>query len=140
MRVLAFDVGDNRVGVAVSDPTEVLATPLLALERTDPVSDVSELLLLIEKHEASEIVVGLPRTLQGDVGLQARKVRRFVARLSERTDVRIATVDERLSTVQAERMLSESPGRRSRDRGFVDSAAAAVILQSYLDARRPLER
>ena len=140
MRVLALDVGDNRVGVAVSDPTGVLATPLLALERTDPVSDVSELLLLIEKHEASEIVVGLPRTLQGDVGLQARKVRRFVAWLSERTDVRIATVDERLSTVQAERMLSESPGRRSRDRGFVDAAAAAVILQSYLDARRPLDR
>ena len=140
MRVLALDVGDRRIGVAVSDPTGVLATPLLAVERRDPAADVSELLRLIEEHEASEIVVGLPRTLQGDVGIQAGKVKRFVASLSERTDVPIATVDERLSTVQAERMLSESPGRRSRDRGRVDAAAAAVILQSYLDSRRPPSR
>ncbi len=136
MRVLALDVGDRRIGVAVSDPTGVLATPLLAVDRADPASELNELLRLIDQHEASEIVVGFPRTLQGDVGPQARKVRRFVASLSERTDVPVATVDERLSTVQAERMLSESPGRGSRDRGRVDAAAAAVILQSYLDSQR----
>ena len=135
MRVLALDVGDRRIGVAVSDPTGVLATPLLALQRGEPAADIDELLRLIATHEASEIVVGMPRTLHGDVGRQARKVKRFVAAMAERTDVPIRGVDERLSTVQAERMLSESRSRPSRDRGLLDAASAAVILQSYLDAR-----
>ena len=86
-------------------------------------------------NDATEIVVGLPLTLAGESRAQAGKVRGFVHELRSKTDLPVTTVDERLSTVQAQRMLRESGSGRSRDRGRLDSAAAAVILQAYLDSR-----
>ena len=133
--VLALDVGDRRIGLAISDPTGMLASPLGTVERGP--SEMADILRVVEENRAGEIVVGLPLTLSGESREQAGKVRRFVRDLSARTDLPIRTVDERLSTVQAQRMLRDAGGRRrSRDRGRIDASAAAVILQAYLDSRR----
>ena len=107
MRVLALDVGDRRVGLAVSDPTGLLASPFGVVAR-------------------------------GPSGAQAAKVRQFIRELRAVTDIPIVTVDERLSTVQARRLLADiGSGRRGiRDRGRIDASAAAVILQAYLDSQR----
>ena len=134
MTVLALDVGDRRIGLAISDPTGMLASPLGVVERGP--SDLDDVLRVAMDNDATEVVVGLPLTLAGESRAQAGKVRGFVHELRSKTDLPVTTVDERLSTVQAQRMLRESgSGRRNQDRGRLDSAAAAVILQAYLDSR-----
>lgn len=135
MRVLALDVGEKRIGVALSDPTGLLATPLKAIELGGE-PGIDEVLRLAAEHDAGEIVVGLPVSLSGRIGPQADRVAEFTRSLSGRTTIPVTSVDERLSTVQAARMLRESGIEPSRDRARVDAAAAAVILQSYLDSRR----
>lgn len=139
---MALDVGDRRVGIALSDPTGTLATPFGAVERGE--SDVDEILRLAEREGAGAIVVGMPYTLAGARGAQAAKTAAFVRALREKArGVPVSTLDERLSTAQARRLLRESsaPGgrrrktRRQQDRGRTDAAAAAVILQGYLDGR-----
>lgn len=138
MRIMALDVGDKRVGIALSDPTGMLATPFGALARGE--SDVVEILRLAEREGVGEIVVGMPYTLAGERGAQASKTAAFVRELRGKADIPIATADERLSTAQATRLLRESPttGRRRRSpnaRARVDASAAAVILQGHLDGR-----
>ena len=135
---MALDVGDRRVGIALSDPTGTLATPFGAVERGK--SDAAEILRLAEREGAVEIVVGMPFTLAGERGAQAAKTTAFVRELRDMANIPVSTVDERLSTAQAKRLLRETPaGRRRRnrrpDRARVDASAAAVILQGYLDAR-----
>ncbi len=140
MRIIALDVGERRIGVALSDPTATLATPLTTIERSseDVESTLDEIIRLVRDNEASEIVVGIPVLLSGREGSQARATRDFVKQLARRTSVPIRRMDERLSSVQAERMLRDSGVRPSRDKGKIDAAAAAIILQSYLDsAYRP---
>ena len=136
MRVLALDVGDRRVGLAISDPTGMLASPLGHVERGP--TDIQEIVGIAEGNDSTQIVVGLPLTLAGESGAQAAKVRQFIRELRSATGIPVVTIDERLSTVQAQRLLTDSDqGRRSnRDRGRIDASAAAVILQSYLDSRR----
>lgn len=137
MRIMALDVGDKRVGIALSDPTGMLATPFGAIERGE--SDVVEILRLAEREGVGEIVVGMPYTLAGERGAQAAKTAAFIRELRGLADIPIATSDERLSTAQATRLLRESPttGRRRSPnaRARVDASAAAVILQGYLDGR-----
>ena len=132
MRVLGLDVGDRRVGLALSDPTGFLASPFGFVDRGP--SDLADIARIAEENEVAEIVVGLPLSMSGDSGAQAGKVRGFIRELRSHTDLPIKTVDERLSTVQAQGMLRQSGRRRrDRDRGQLDAAAAAVILQAYLD-------
>ena len=136
MIALALDVGERRVGIAISDPTGLLASPLGHVERGP--TDVQDIIDIAERNGATEIVVGLPLTMSGESGAQAGRVRAFIRDLRSRTDLPVHTVDERLSTVQARRLLTNMGGgrRATRDRGRIDAAAAAVILQSYLDSRR----
>ena len=136
MRILALDIGERRIGVALSDPGGLLATPLTAIHRRRQAADVDEVLRLVDEHDAGRIVVGLPLELSGRRGTQAGRVSAFVRAMAERTQVPVETVDERYSTVQAQRQLRESGVRPSRDRARVDAAAAAIILQSYLDSQR----
>ena len=137
---MALDVGDRRVGIALSDPTGTLATPFGAVERGE--SDVDEILRLAEREGAGAIVVGMPYTLAGARGAQAAKTAAFVRALRDKArGVPVSTLDERLSTAQARRLLREADSgrhrktRRRQDRGRTDAAAAAVILQGYLDGR-----
>ncbi len=135
-RILALDVGERRIGVAVSDPTGLLATPLQAIDRTRSPSAVSEVIRLAEEYGACEIVVGLPTSLSGRPGTQVQRVKRFVDALVDQTPVPVVLRDERYTTLKAERLLRVAGRQPSRDRGRVDSAAAALILQSHLDSRR----
>ena len=101
MRVMALDVGDRRIGVALSDPTGMLATPLTAVDRVAAKpSDIDEILRIAREHDAESIIVGLPLSLSGAEGDQAKGVRAFISDLSARTGLPVDTVDERYSTVQ----------------------------------------
>lgn len=134
MRTLALDVGDRRVGVAVSDPLGLWARPLLVITRRSKQEDYRTIARLVAEHEASRVLVGHPVSMDGQVGPQAQRVERYAAGLAEQLQVPVILWDERLSTVEAERLLRES-GETSREyRSKVDAVAAAVILQSYLDA------
>ncbi|MBM6403727.1 Holliday junction resolvase RuvX [Phycicoccus sp. CSK15P-2] len=140
---LGVDVGTVRVGVAVSDPDGVLATPVETVARTsveDPVpgdSDVERIAALVAEYGALRVVVGLPRSLSGDEGPSAQRARTYARVLAERvapTEVRL--VDERLTTVDAHRSLRDSGVAGRRQRAVVDQAAAVLILQAALDAER----
>ena len=137
MRILALDVGDRRIGVALSDPLGMLASPLTTIERSTPDTEaaIADILAIAKEHEAGEILVGIPYLMSGRIGAQARITIDFAAALAERTHITVTRIDERLSSVQADRMLSQSGASTTRDKGRTDAAAAAVILQAYLDAR-----
>jgi len=136
MRLLGLDVGDKRIGIAVSDETALIASPRETLERKGNRKDIAHLLELARREEVSEILVGMPWKLDGTSGPQAEKVSRFVEALRASTEIPITTWDERFSTVRAEDALIEADVSREKRRGVVDRVAAALILQSYLDARR----
>jgi putative Holliday junction resolvase len=135
-RIMGLDVGDKRIGIAISDETAIIASPRETLERRGNRKDIAHLLSLAEREEVSEILVGMPFSLDGSSGPQAEKVSRFIEALRAATEIPVATWDERLSTVGAERALLEADVSRAKRRGAVDRVAAALILQSYLDARR----
>lgn len=140
MRILALDVGDRRVGVAVSDPLGMLARPLLVLVRRSREADYKAIARLVEEQEANRVVVGHPLEMHGEVGPQAQRVERYAAGLAEHLAVPLVFWDERLSTAEAERMLHEAGESSRQYRGRLDAVAAAVILQSYLDAVEERER
>lgn len=134
MRVLGLDVGERRVGVAVSDPLGLWARPLTVITRRSKQEDYRAIARLVREHQVSRVVVGHPLSMDGQAGPQALRVERYAAGLAECLDIPVVLWDERLSTAEAERLLRES-GETSREyRGRIDAVAAAVILQSYLDA------
>jgi putative Holliday junction resolvase len=136
-RVLALDVGSRRLGVAVSDPTGTLATPLATLARRGPAEDASAIGRLAAEHGATVVVAGLPVSLSGREGPAARSVRAYVDELREQLpELAFELADERLSTVTAERALVAGGVRRRARRDVVDQVAASVFLQAWLDARR----
>ena len=139
MRILALDIGDRRIGVALSDPLGILATPLTTIERATPDADsaIDAILALAREHEAAEILVGIPYLMSGRIGAQARITLDFAQSLSQRTHIPVTHTDERLSSVQADRLLAQSGGASTQSKGRTDAAAAAVILQAYLDAMPP---
>ena len=142
-RRLGVDVGKVRVGVAISDPDGILATPLVTVSRdlgtaADSVpADIAELVRLVGEHEVVQIVVGLPVRLNGAEGAAAIDIRAYAERLARAVGhVPVALADERMSTVVATRRLAERGVRGKRQRAVVDQAAAVEILQSWLDAQR----
>jgi putative holliday junction resolvase len=132
-RSLCLDVGERRIGVAVSDEEGWLASPLAVLERRGAARDYARIAALVGEQEGQRVVVGLPRSLDGGIGPQARRVQRWTTRLQEHLAVPILYWDERYSTAEAARRLAERPARRQPG---IDAAAAAVILQDFLDANR----
>jgi putative Holliday junction resolvase len=134
MRSLGLDVGDKRIGVAISDAEEILASPLTTIPRDDDNNAIDAILGLVNKNGVQRIVVGMPYSMSGDIGIQASKVKGFVARLSQRIKIDIETWDERLSTVAAQRLMAEANSRGKEARLRRDAAAAAFILQGYLDS------
>lgn len=134
MRILGLDVGDRRVGVAISDPTEIIASPLTVITRDNDSAAISAIVQLVSQYDVKRIVVGLPYSLDGSIGHQANKVKDFVQKLSQSTSTGIELWDERWSTIAAESMLSEAGNKNARERSRRDDAAAAYILQGYLDS------
>jgi len=134
--VLGVDLGARRIGVAVSDPSGVVATPYIVVQRTgDRAADHRALAALVDEVDAARVVVGLPLSLDGTVGPAARSVEAEVAALQKVLEVPVETHDERLTTVAAERPLIAARMRAEARRRVVDKVAAAVMLQSWLDAR-----
>jgi putative Holliday junction resolvase len=136
MRVLGLDVGDRRIGVALSDETGLLASPLSTLQRVGPRKDPKAIAALVREHGVGEVVVGLPYNLDGTIGPQAEKVRAFAADLEPVVRVPVRFWDERLTSVEAERILSERNVPWQRRKSLVDQVAAVLILQEYLDHQK----
>ena len=134
-RILGLDLGRRRIGVALSDPAGLLASPLGTIEVRGPDEGLDQVCARIEEHDVVRVVVGLPLLLDGGEGEEARRVRGWVERLHRRVAVPVDLWDERLSSAAAERALLESGMRRERRRRHRDAVAAALILQNYLDAR-----
>lgn len=135
-RVLALDIGGRRIGVAVSDEMGILAQPLTVLERQGVAEDVARIAQLVREQAVERVVVGLPVTLRGEQEYAAKKVRLFVSHLKDALDVPVVLVDERLSTVEANRRMKEAEVPRAQRRLRVDAVAAALILERYLSAHR----
>ncbi|HKF00487.1 MAG TPA: Holliday junction resolvase RuvX [Actinomycetes bacterium] len=136
-RVLALDVGSRRLGVAVSDPTGTLASPLVTVARTGDEADAAALRRLAAEHGAALVVTGLPVALSGREEQAARDVRAYVGRLAALLpELEFELVDERLSTAVAERSLAAQGVRGPARRQVVDQLAACVFLQAWLDRRR----
>lgn len=133
---MGLDVGDKRIGVALSDEGALIASPRETLERRGNRKDIAHLLDLAKREEVGEVVVGMPLSLDGTEGPQAAKVGRFVDALRAETALPVTTWDERLTTVGAERALLEGDMSRAKRKQTVDRVAAALILQGYLDSRR----
>jgi putative Holliday junction resolvase len=138
MSILALDVGERRIGLAVSDPSETFSLPLEVLERTAIREDVRYIVAIATERSAEVIVVGDPVRLGGERGLASEKIDRFVAELQREWKGRIERVDERLTTAQATRSLIAADVSRKKRKQVVDKLAAALILDTYL-ARRPKE-
>lgn len=133
-RVLALDVGGKRIGVAVSDETGTIATPIGYVVRDQ--QDVPELRRLIDQYGIGRLVAGLPTGLSGREGPQARDVRDYAEQIAHELDLPLDYWDERLTTTIAERSLIATGTRREKRRERRDAVAAAIILQDYLDAAR----
>jgi len=134
MRILALDHGTKRVGVAVSDELKMIAQPLEFIPAEPFEGFLSRLNELVRQKEVELIVVGLPRNMDGSHGPAALKVQDFVAALKTAVAIPIQTLDERLTSVQANRLLLEGNLRREKRKEKVDKLAAAILLQCYLDS------
>ena len=136
MRTFGLDVGTRTVGVAVSDPLGVTAQPLTTLRRSGQRADLAELRRLAEAHQVVHAVVGLPLNMDGSEGPSAVAARAFGEAVARALEIAVEYQDERLSTVAANRALLEADVSRARRREVVDQVAAALILQTWLDARQ----
>ena len=135
MKVMAIDLGDVRTGVALSDVTGFLAGRSVTITQRDHNKLLEELLGIIEAEKTGEIVLGLPINMDGSEGPRAEKSRVFGARLEQASGLPVKYMDERGTSVTANRILSDAGKKRGKQRARVDAVAAAIILQSYLDSR-----
>jgi putative Holliday junction resolvase len=133
MRILGLDVGERRIGVALSDSLGLTAQRLTVIERRVPPSDVEAVAALADEHQVEAVVVGLPLTMQGNIGEQAKRVMGFVETLRERVTCPVHVMDERLTTLQGERTLVTMDASRRTRKRLIDQLAAQLILQAYLD-------
>ena len=134
IRSCGLDIGDKRIGIAVSDALGITAQPLCVVEREGTRKDVQKVSGALEPYTISCVVVGLPVELDGNEGRQAERVRAFAEALAEAAGLEIVYQDERFSTAQSERLLVDSGMRRNKRKKVIDKLAATLILQAYLDA------
>ncbi len=137
-RILGIDYGDARIGVAISDPTRTIARPLEVIEpgKVDPVERIAE---IAKEYDVKLVILGLPKLMSGEEGEMAAKVREFMQKLKDRTDLEIRLVDERFTSKIAERELRKRKVKPSREKKKVDLYAASLLLQEYLDSHRDEE-
>ncbi len=139
-RVLALDVGEKTIGIAMSDESQTYAFPGQTIVRQEGYRrDMAAIRRLVEDNEVGEIVVGMPLRMDGSRGIQAEKVEAFIETLRRFIRVPVAVQDERFSTSEAEKVLIAADRRREQRKETIDSMAAGLILQSYLDRRRRTE-
>jgi putative Holliday junction resolvase len=135
-RVLALDVGERRIGVAMSDAEGVLAMPLTTLKAAPRHQALTRIVALVQEHAVDEVVVGLPLTMSGDVGPQAKLVQAFAAELETALGRSVCLFDERLTSVVAEQMMIDLGIKPDKRKARIDEIAATIILQDYIDHKR----
>ena len=140
MRVLALDIGEVRVGVAVSDPQETVASPVCVLPASEVEGNAAPFRRVLEDWEPELLLCGLPLTLAGEEGPQAQRIRAIAMRVSEQTRLPLEYVDERLTSSEAKQILRRQGLNEKAMRGKVDMVAASLMLQAWLDSRRAGER
>ncbi|MGP8259643.1 MAG: Holliday junction resolvase RuvX [Acidobacteriaceae bacterium] len=140
-RIMAFDVGDRRIGVAVSDPLGYTAQPLLTLHRTNHRADMKSIARLLRKHAVAEAVVGNPLNMSSEVGPRARKAKEFAEQVHAEFGIAVHLIDERLTTWEAHQLLDEAghsrrgASARQQRKQIIDQVAAVLILKSFLEHR-----
>ena len=140
MRILALDIGETRIGIAVCDPGERVASPVCVLPASEVLASAKPFKRVLEDWEPELLLCGLPYTMSGAEGPQAARIRQVAARIGQAADLPVQFADERLSSQEAKRSLREK-GLSERDmRGKIDMIAASLFLQAWLDARRNGER
>lgn len=132
---ISLDVGRKRIGVAGCDRTGLIATGLTTIERQSFAEDIARLQQIVKEREAQVLVVGLPYSMNGTLGFQAKQVQKFAQRAAKALQLPLEYVDERLTSFQAEEMLKAEKKSPSRDKSVIDRIAAAIILQQWLDER-----
>lgn len=135
-RIMALDLGDKKIGVAVSDPMKITAQSLTTLTREGWAKDLAKIRDLVEKYNVSEIIIGLPLNMNGSAGSTAQQYMKFARRLSRALNIKIITQDERLTSLQANRVLLQGKVKRAKRKKLVDKVAASYILESYLSQRK----
>lgn len=136
MRIMGLDFGTKRIGIAVSDELLLTAQGLDSLYRKELKSDLAEISRLVQENDVREIVVGLPLNMNGTYSAKTKEVVEFVDELSKAVKTPVKTWDERLTSMQAERVLLEANASRAKRKIVTDKLAAQIILQSYLDSRK----
>jgi putative holliday junction resolvase len=136
-RVLGLDVGDKRIGVALSDPLGITAGGLETVQRVNMEQDVNRIAQIAQRHEVIQIIVGLPLNMDGSSGGQAEKAKSFGRKLARVTGINVVYEDERLTTISAIRTLSIQGVKTGHRKDLVDRQAAAIILQKFLDRNIP---
>ena len=132
-RVLGLDIGDKRIGVALSDPDGILASPFTIINCENDAADIEAIVDIVNRQQVKQIIVGLPRSMNGSIGRQAEKVKAFAQKLSGHISIPLEFRDERLTTVSAKRLRQEAETKKTRGKIRYDAMAAAILLQSYLD-------
>jgi len=133
---LGLDVGKKRIGIAGCDGTGLIATGLDTLERRSFLHDVEHIRRWVTERQVQVLVIGLPYTMDGELGSQARQVQKLATRLERALDLPVEFVDERLTSVQAEQLIQSERKAPSQNKALIDRKAAAIILQRWLDERR----
>ena len=133
MRKMALDYGEVRIGIAFSDMLNIIASSYETYTRCDLDTDLDYLSKLAKEKEVDEIVIGLPKNMDGTEGERAEATREFGAKLQEKTNLKIKYFDERLSSVSAEKFLIQADMRREKRKQVIDKISATIILQNYLD-------
>lgn len=135
MRNMGLDIGDKRIGVALSDPEYILASPLTAIIRDDDESAINKIIELVNANDVNRIIIGLPYSLSGEQSSQTVNTMKFINKIKEALRIEMVLEDERFSTSVAQRLLSQSGNKKRKSKGTIDAAAAAYILQGYLDKK-----
>ena len=132
-RVLGIDYGDTRIGIALSDPMQIITKPFITLKNNEEFLD--ELKKIINEKEVEEVVVGYPVGMKGQVTKQTEKVEVFIEKLKSTLEIEIVKIDERLSSVSAENILRQQGVKTGHNKSMIDDTSAAIILQEYLDSK-----
>ncbi|MGM3307915.1 Holliday junction resolvase RuvX [Anabaena sp. WFMT] len=133
---LGLDVGSKRIGLAGCDGTGLIATGIMTIERRSFKEDVEQIQQIVNERQVQLLVIGLPYSMDGSLGFQARHVQKFAKRLADSLQLPMEYMDERLTSYQAEQLIIAENRSPSRNKGLIDRKAAALILQQWLDARR----
>ncbi len=134
-RILGLDIGEKRIGVAVSDPLGYTAQGVKTIHRESKVKDMKEIEDLLIQYEIKKVVVGMPKNMNGSIGPSGEMVKKVAEKIKNKFNIELIYVDERLSTVSAERILIEGDVRRENRKKVIDMVAATYILQTYLDTK-----